>query len=336
MTAARIEQAAALWLARREQPEWSSDDEARFAAWMDETMAHRAAYWRLEHGWREANRLVAVGVGAPRKGLHDGAAGRWRRAMRRPARWVPATATAAIAASLAITIGAAIHLTPPGRPAIASYQTARGGRQLVSLDDGSRVELNTATVLRAATASDAREVWLDRGEAFFDIAHRPDRRFVVHAGPRTVTVLGTRFSVRRDGDRVTVAVVSGRVRIDDAAPSAGSDPAPASSPVIVSRGDVAIARENATLVATAAPDQVETMTAWRDGRLLFDRTPLNVAVTEFNRYRTVPIRIADPGLNDVRIGGSFHTDSGDAFLGLLANAYQFRIERQPGEVVIRR
>jgi transmembrane sensor len=37
----------------------------------------------------------------------------------------------------------------------------------------------------------------------------------VHAGKRTITVLGTKFSVRREKDRVTVNVVEGRVRVDD-------------------------------------------------------------------------------------------------------------------------
>lgn len=76
--------------------------------------------------------------------------------------------------------------------------------------------MNTATIVRTASRANGREAWLGKGEAYFNIAHRPDQPFVVHAGPRTVTVLGTRFIVRRDGEKVTVAVLSGRVRIEDA------------------------------------------------------------------------------------------------------------------------
>ena len=57
MTPARdIEDRAARWLIRSEDPEWSSADQGELEAWLEESMAHKAAYWRLEHGWREADR----------------------------------------------------------------------------------------------------------------------------------------------------------------------------------------------------------------------------------------------------------------------------------------
>ncbi|MGN5374434.1 FecR family protein [Sphingomonas hankookensis] len=214
--AATVEEDAARWLMRREDAAWSAADERALAAWLGASSAHQAAFWRLEAGWAAADRVAALGTVVPQATTRR----RWplRVALPRlrPAgRWVPA----AVAASLLLAIGGTAWrqgmLSPPAEPAIA-YHTPVGGYRVVALDDGSRVEMNTATRLRAAPRGGTREVWLDSGEAFFDIAHRDDRRFVVHAGPRTVTVLGTRFSVRRDGDRVTVAVVSGRVRIDDA------------------------------------------------------------------------------------------------------------------------
>ena len=48
MSAAEIEDVAAGWLIRREEPGWTDQDEAEFAAWMERSMAHKAAYWRLE------------------------------------------------------------------------------------------------------------------------------------------------------------------------------------------------------------------------------------------------------------------------------------------------
>ena len=57
MSAREIEQQAALWLVRREEPEWTAADEAMLAAWLEESMAHKAAFWRLEFGWREADRI---------------------------------------------------------------------------------------------------------------------------------------------------------------------------------------------------------------------------------------------------------------------------------------
>lgn len=325
MSAADIEDIAARWLIRREEADWSTDNETAFNAWLNESMANRAAFWRLEKGWREADRIPALGTvaAAPVVELQP------RRS------WIRGTSVAALAsmaAMLALVLGTLFwfRATPAEQPTAMAYQTVKGGRGTVRLADGSKVELNTATSIRSAMAPDAREVWLDRGEAFFDIVHRPDRRFVVHAGPRTITVLGTRFSVRREGDRITVAVLSGRVRVED------TKPKELARPSILDKGEVAVTRGEATLVADRSVDTVESMNAWRDGLLVFDNTSLNDAVAEFNRYSRVPIRISDAGLARIRIGGSFQTRNADAFLDLLETAYGLHVERRPTEVELRR
>jgi transmembrane sensor len=42
-----------------------------------------------------------------------------------------------------------------------------------------------------------RQVKLDRGEAWFQVAKDPQRPFVVESGPVRVRAVGTAFSVRR-------------------------------------------------------------------------------------------------------------------------------------------
>ena len=151
------------------------------------------------------------------------------------------------------------------------------------------------------------------------MAHIADRPFVVHAGSRTVTVLGTKFSVRRDGERVSVAVVEGRVRVDDA--SAQTVPA-----AIITAGDVAIARGPATLLAARSPERVENGLAWRSGMLTFDQSTLGEAAAEFNRYNRKRIEVVDPGAAEIRIGGTFQASNVDAFVRLLRDAYGLRVE----------
>ena len=310
MSAAEIEDIAAGWLVRREESGWSEEDEAEFTAWMNTSMAHKAAYWRLEHGWQEADRIPALG-GLPSPNRNE--------ELRRRRKIVAMVGALAASLVLALTGIALWNPQVPTEPA-TQYETARGARKSVQLVDGSTVELNTATRLRANTSPDAREVWLDQGEAYFDIVHRPDRRFIVHAGPKRIVVLGTRFSVKRNGDTVTVAVVSGRVRVED---SAGPESA---SAAIVSTGDVAYARKASTLVVGSNGLDVDAMTAWREGLLVFDNTPLRTAVAEFNRYSGKPIQVAED-IEQIRIGGSFQTHNADAFLDLLESAYGLRVVR---------
>ncbi len=143
-----------------------------------------------------------------------------------------------------------------------------------------------------------------------------------------MTVLGTRFTVRRDGEKVTVAVLSGRVRVADAA--AGTEARAA----VIGRGDIAYAQAHGTLVALAAPARVDAMTGWRDGLLVFDNQRLGDAVADFNRYSTRSIRIDDPAVADIRIGGTFQIRNSAGFLNLLHTAYGLKVRSTGDEILI--
>ena len=82
----------------------------------------------------------------------------------------------------------------------------QGGQELVRLDDGSRVSLNTDSRIAILYSDGERRVRLDRGEAMFEVARNPARPFVVIAGNKSVTAIGTSFIVRKTGGVVTVTL----------------------------------------------------------------------------------------------------------------------------------
>lgn len=316
--AAATEQVAALWLVRREEADWSPADQAEFEAWLDRSMAHKAAYWRLEHGWREADRIGSLG-------LAQAVAVKPQRNV--VSFWRPL----GVAASFVVALMAGVdqvRIWPSSVVAPQHFATTVGVRKIVPLVDGSRVELNTASAVRTAINEKVREVWLDKGEAYFEIAHRDGLPFVVHAGSRTVTVLGTKFSVRRDGDKVTVSVVEGRVRVDDAVQP---DSVPAA---IITAGDVAVARGSSTLLAGKSEDRVVSSLGWRNGILNFSDTTLADAAAEFNRYNAKHIRIGDDETGAIKIGGTFQVSNVDGFVRLLHEAYGLKIEDSDKGVTI--
>jgi transmembrane sensor len=319
--AADIEQRAATWLIRREEDRWSDADEAAFTEWLQSDHAHKAAYWRLEHGWRAADRIAALGASPADTGRAD------FRDRRRA--WLPAALAASL---LLLAFGLSTRMLDVSfgarSPHPVGIETALGARKVIDLSDGSRIELNTSTAVRAEVGEGRRAVWLDRGEAFFDIAKRNGEPFVVYAGPRTITVLGTRFSVRRAGQSVVVAVVEGRVRIEDSSVSA-----PIRSAVI-SAGDVAVADGPSTLIATKSDEQVQDRLAWRQNMLVFDNITLADAAAEFNRYNSRKLVIEDPATAQIRIGGTFQTRNVDAFVRLLQQAYGLDVEQESGSVKI--
>ena len=315
-----IEDMAAAWIIRRENGDWSEVDQAKLDAWLHESDGNKVAYWRLQHSWREANRIRSLGIRA--KGISA------------PSRFSRYWKAAAIAASLVLMVGFGANMHREGAPvpqiAAAQYETPVGGYRTVSLADGSKVELNTKTVVRAAVTTRQRKIWLESGEAFFEVAHDPKHPFVVYAGPKTVTVLGTKFSVRRDGNKVTISVLEGRVRISDDTGTSATNTTSAT----ITGGVMAISQGSSTLVTERSVNRVENALAWRAGMLNFDQERLADVVDEFNRYNSRGLVVTDAEAADMRIGGTFQASNVDAFVRLLRDAYGLKIVNEAGVVKI--
>lgn len=135
------------------------------------------------------------------------------------------TALSASAAAWLLTATPAAPPTPrvavvPSTPVVSPttlHITTEATARDVRLDDGSQLNVGPFSgVEGTATMSDVH-LALARGNVFFDVSHVVGRPFVVDAGPVTVRVVGTRFRVTRDGDRVTVQVERGRVQVQSPA-----------------------------------------------------------------------------------------------------------------------
>ncbi|SKB64846.1 FecR family protein [Parapedobacter luteus] len=94
---------------------------------------------------------------------------------------------------------------------VFTLHTEPGQRARLTLPDSSVIWLNGRSAIRYDKVFDGaiREVFLDSGEAFFEVQHDPTRPFVVHAGEVDTRVLGTSFNVEvanhRNEYQLTVA-----------------------------------------------------------------------------------------------------------------------------------
>src|SRR5690606_27572020 len=81
-------------------------------------------------------------------------------------------------------------------------------------------------------SSATRSVFIDSGEAYFEVAHDAARPFVVHAGGGTITAVGTAFNVHSVLGRVSVAVVEGAVNVQSTVKEPAIEPAPGGLPTL--------------------------------------------------------------------------------------------------------
>lgn len=334
----QIKETAALWVARRHGESWTAADAAALEQWLNVSTGHRVEYLSLENRWRDADRLQVLGAGV--RNSEDWSASPYFKHLKsraepeqplpqRSAARLPRRRAAAVlvAASVAVAMaGLGWYLAPDGQV----YSTPMGVTTAVPLPDGSKIMLNTNSQIRVAVTERERRVILEQGEAYFEVAQDPAHPFVVRAGNKQIVVLGTKFSVRRDGHDVRVVVTEGTVQVS----RVGEKAAEAVSPVSLAAGNIAETRDGEVTVRQQSLPRAEELLSWRDGYLVFDEVSLAEAVAEFNRYNTRKFVIQDASVGSVQVSGHFRSTSVEPFARLLEQGFPVSVTRRDDAIVL--
>ncbi|MEJ1969098.1 MAG: FecR domain-containing protein [Rhizomicrobium sp.] len=202
------------------------------------------------------------------------------------------------------------------------YATAFGERRVLTLADGSRVSLDSNSEVTVRYSKNARELQLLRGQARFDVAHDVERPFSVLAGEQKVIATGTAFNIDVGGSKVVVTLIEGHVVVLDenrmADPTvASAAPSPRRRSIELKAGQqLAALPEKPPEIARA---NIQRVTAWTTGQLMFDNEPLSAVVARINRYTGTPIVIDDPKVAALRISGVFNTGDINGFVDVVTH-----------------
>lgn len=100
--------------------------------------------------------------------------------------------------------------------AFRTFQTGNGQVKKIELEDGSTVWLNAASTLRVPTPLKYRTIYLDKGEAFFEVKHDTQRPFTVTTGNLVTRDIGTSFNIKAYHPKTDyrVEVASGQVALE--------------------------------------------------------------------------------------------------------------------------
>jgi transmembrane sensor len=305
-----IENTAADWWSRLRDPALPEQAMLQWSEWLEADPRHAVAF----------DRACALAESAA---AMDGATREAFVARYAPlsVRRSPPRLALGMAAGVALVMlgaGLFLALRHSGPESPRQYASALAGHRDVALPDGSSIELGGATSITARYGRDERAVDLEAGEAFFRVAHA-ERPFVVTAGPLRIRDLGTAFNVRRTGNRVTVAVTEGRVRVS---PSATDGDA---ATVELGAGrEVSFDPETQAMrILDVTP---ASATAWRSHRLEFVNEPLASVVDNVNRYSARPIRLADADLGRLTFTGTVEVDTIDSWVSALPRVFPVRVD----------
>lgn len=322
---------AAAWIARLHGPDRTKEVEDGLRRWLAEDPEHTAAFELLTDVWEKAAHLS-------RARIRPTTTPRRVRARVRMAR-----------AALAAVVIALVMVSDLHRPSTRLIATGIDQLRTVVLADGTRIRLDADTRLLVRYGRQSRHVVLMKGQAYFAVAHRADRPFIVTAAGHAIRDIGTQFDVQRDGNVLAVTLVEGEVTVSAqpamlrsiretsaAAPHAG--PLRSPSPTSDARAVTLAPGERLTFNGPGPPKidwpAVTRVTAWERGEVPLENISLAEAAAELNRYSRQRIVIHDPAVGAIRVSGIVQAGASSSFAAAVAKAYHLRVLRPSRDTIV--
>jgi len=196
---------------------------------------------------------------------------------------------------------------------MADYRTATGERRWVALNDGSRIQLNSASALDTAFTQERRLVQLRQGEILVNPG-ADTRPFWVQTRDGYLRALGTRFLVREEPQGTMLAVQQGTVAVF-------ADNHAAGARQVINPGEqVLFDRSGIRSLASNGLDPW----AWSDGVISARDMRLDAFLAELGRYRNGLLRCSE-AVAGLRVSGTYQLDDTDEVLGLVAHSLKLDV-----------
>lgn len=279
---------AAAWVARMDSEQWTDLDEAELQAWFRGDPKRAMVFFQTQASWTALDDAMADrDYRRPWLGF--------RRSM------VDRRALLAGFVATAASLAGGFIWTHSAR----IYRTERGEIRRVPLADGSVAIINTMSQIGVRLAGTRRDILIEEGEAWFEVAKDASRPFVVSAGGLRAQAVGTAFSVRKREGGADVIVTEGTVDVW-ASDTEGVQ-------VRLTAGEAAFVANDAGVKVITGAEASDSLLAWREGKIRLVGEPMAEAVREFNRYNERQIVILEPAIAGELFDGLFHIDDPEGF-----------------------
>jgi transmembrane sensor len=313
-----IDDEASIWLVRLDDGNLSAQSRKELKAWLSADKRHQVALKAMADIWNDMDEVLLM--------LND------EDSLKDVSFW-PVLKPVMLAASISF-LTLFFWLAMPLNIVKNSYVTLVGQQMDTTFEDGSIIHLNTNSHIETEFSNEKRIIKLIKGEALFEVAHDPNRPFIVYAGDRLVQAIGTKFVVHLESENIHVTVTDGKVKMSKVEHNTTlSDIKELNSATIqkddifIAKGEKVIASGNVVPQIThIKPENIERELSWLNGKLNFDNERLFDVIKEINRYDDIEIVLKDPSLHNIRISGRF--DLGDSEALIEAIELSFNIKSQ--------
>jgi transmembrane sensor len=326
----KVDHEAYGWVVRFVSGEAGLDDIEALKKWSAQSPAHAAAFEQASRVWQATEpvtrKLSVANDSSPLRASKTLSAGVNGLSSRRPALSRRAALGGALAASVAGAAIVAAHpplgLWPSWSEFMADYRTETGQTRQIALPGDVTIEMNTQTSIALRSAGDAKGgIELIAGEVMISAPPAASNPFTVLAADGQVIAADARFNLRCDGRRVCVTCVGGQVQVECG---------PARLLLSVGK-QLTYSDHGLEQPRTINPAAV---TAWQDGIVVFDATPVAEVIEEVNRYRTGRVILTNAALGRERFSARFRIANIDGVVDQIAQVFDVRARVLPGGIVL--
>tara|TARA_R110002096_G_scaffold230878_2_gene420562 strand:+ start:711 stop:1712 length:1002 start_codon:yes stop_codon:yes gene_type:complete len=217
--------------------------------------------------------------------------------------------------------------SPVENVAMHHKQTASGEKLQLTLADGSRVWLNSNSEFSFPDKFGAKErrVIL-KGEAFIEVEKDSLRPFRVVAQGLVTTALGTSFNIKEKGDvGIKISLVTGKVKVESVSTSAD---------FILNPGEE-LYRDHISELPNIRKFDTQTVSSWKDGVLLFEKSSLAEVVEILENWYGVKVNIQNPTKATWEFSSEYRNQSLENVLKSMAYVQNFEFELKGKNVTIK-
>lgn len=260
---------------------------------------------------------------------------------------------AALAILVMVIGGLLFYFISPGQTSFRelayTVEVPMGARAKITLSDGTVVNLNAGSKLTYTSMYNynQRSVILT-GEAFFDVAANRRIPFIVTASSLSIKALGTSFNVKAypQDDKVETTLLEGSVRIEQhdrlksehiLKPNEKLTFLKTNQSIRISElvDESARVQKRVENLKIEKTESVESVTSWKENKLIFENEPLSEMVSKMRRWYGVSIYLQSIDSVDARYSGKFiYNETVYQVLDILSRTTPIHYEIQDHKIYI--
>ncbi|PKH68993.1 hypothetical protein CXF59_01595 [Flavobacterium sp. ALD4] len=208
-----------------------------------------------------------------------------------------------------------------------------GKKFQVVLSDGTTVYLNAGSSFKYPENfidSENRQVYLLKGEAYFEVAKDVRHPFVVNTNAVNVRVLGTEFNISSYPEDASISTVL----IEGAVSIYGNKEIYNKAASLKLKPGYKASWNKIKKNVTVEEVDIKIYTGWKDGELIFKNTQFKNIIKKLERHFNVSIKSNNAKLNEEYFDAKFDIETIDQVLNAFNKSIKIRYTIKDNQIII--